>query len=719
MTPDDDLDDLRSALEQVTPKPDPATRAAHLRLAQENFDRLQGAAHAPRPSSERPRRGAWSGARDMMNAITLRGGLTATTALAACGFLVLTPAGRTLLLEPFERGEVSASDPAPALAATEEAVARPSDPLAPAPEEASLPQAKVATGDEDARSVQAAPDLAVQEEMPGDLSGAASAEVPEAEPLPDPIAPVWVLPPEEAEAAPRSPSADPEAFAPLPPAVGRLERRAAPAPGGLLSRGLVLAPRSMDSLAPLPTPSTESFANADPNPLKVTAEEPVSTFSIDVDTASYGVVRQSLLSGALPPPDAVRTEEMVNYFPYDYPAPEAGEGPFRPTVSVMTTPWNPDTRLVAIGLQGQRPAVEDRPPLNLVFLIDTSGSMDDPRKLPLLRQSFGLMVGELRPEDQVAIVAYAGSAGLVLPPTPASDREAILGALGGLTAGGSTNGQGGLEQAYDTARRMASEGEVSRVILATDGDFNVGLSDPEGLEDYVAQERESGVFLSVLGFGRGNLEDATMQALAQNGNGQAAYIDSLQEAQKVLVDQLSGEMFPIAQDVKVQVEWNSATIAEYRVIGYETRALRREDFANDRVDAGELGAGHSVTALYEVTLVDSPARLTEPLRYQPERVAQAGSDEWGLLRLRWKEPGGEQSQLFETPITGTEEAGSEAHFAAAVAGWAQILREGGPLGDWGHEDAIGLATANRGEDPFGYRTEAVRLMRLSQSLSQR
>lgn len=363
------------------------------------------------------------------------------------------------------------------------------------------------------------------------------------------------------------------------------------------------------------------------------------------------------------------------------------------------------------------PAVEDRPPLNLTFLIDTSGSMNQPDKLPLLIQSFKLMVGELRPQDQVSIVTYAGSAGLALPPTPAGERDTILNALNNLRAGGGTNGQGGLQQAYAVAEDMAEDGEVSRIILATDGDFNIGISNPDALTDFIAEKRETGTYLSVLGFGRGNLDDATMQALAQNGNGTAAYIDTLSEAQKVLVDQLTGALFPIAGDVKVQVEFNPAQVAEYRLIGYETRALAREDFNNDRVDAGELGAGHSVTAIYEITPVGSPAQLTDPLRYQPSTVADV-SGEIGYVKLRYKAPGESTSQLLETPITRDDVPGTDASFAAAIAGFGQLLRGDSALGDWGYADAIALANANRGDDPFGYRTEAVQLMRLAQSLSR-
>ena len=466
-------------------------------------------------------------------------------------------------------------------------------------------------------------------------------------------------------------------------------------------------------------PDREQFPAADPNPLQVTLENPVSTFSIDVDTASYALLRSSLNRGQLPRPEAVRIEEMVNYFSYDYPAPgPEAEAPFEPSFTVFETPWNPDTQLVHIALQGEMPA--ERPPLNLVFLIDVSGSMDDPAKLPLLIQSFRLMLGELAPDDEVAIVTYAGHTGIALEPTPASDRTAIETALTSLRAGGSTNGQGGLEAAYRLAGEMSEDGEVSRVILATDGDFNVGLSDPSRLEDFIAEERESGTYLSVLGFGRGNLQDATMQALAQNGNGTAAYIDTLHEAQRVLVDQLSGALFPIADDVKVQIEFNPARVAEYRLIGYETRALAREDFNNDAVDAGELGAGHRVTAIYEITPLGSPAIRTDPLRYGEAEVlptqAEALEQEIGFLRLRWKEPGEDQSQLIDFPVTETAEPSPEVLFATAIAGFGQILRGSEFLGSWSYADAIALANANRGADPFGLRAEAVQLMRLAESL---
>lgn len=504
--------------------------------------------------------------------------------------------------------------------------------------------------------------------------------------------------------------AAPEVLAKQSPPLAQRQITAAPSP----------SPAPMpadDAYLPVPEADTEAFANVDDNPVKVTAEDPVSTFSIDVDTASYAVVRNSLMNGSLPPKDAVRIEEMVNYFPYDYTAPGDAEA-FRPTVSVSDTPWNPGTRIVQIGIQGALPDPAERPRLNLVFLLDTSGSMQDPVKLPLLLRSIKLMLDRLRPEDEVAIVTYAGTAGTALEPTPASETETILSVLNHLSAGGSTAGVAGIEEAYALAERMTADGEVGRVLLATDGDFNVGISDPDALKDYIATKREGGTYLSVLGFGRGNLDDATMQALAQNGNGTASYIDTLNEAQKVLVDQLSGALFPIADDVKIQVEFNPAEVAEYRLLGYETRALRREDFNNDRVDAGDIGAGHQVTALYEITPVGSESRLTEPLRYGAEPAA-SGSDELGFLRLRYKAPGAEDSRLIEMPITADLPPQSDAGFAMAIAGFGQLLRGSALLGDWGWDEAIALANASKGDDPFGYRAEAVQLMRLAQNLSAR
>ena len=684
----DDLDDLKAMMTDATPRPDAARRAENLALAQKNFDSLQGSRDVARPTSVTGPRGLWTGVKTMLNTMTTKGGLTTTTALVACGFLVLSPQGQELMRPP--------SAPQITMTEFDEGIAEPQ-----------LEQSN-------ARNDQIVAGLDTQKTEPSAIEGRL-------------MAPLEAPAQDDAFADRSEPTTqrDRSLVAETAPVVAQSEvARPAPTSQPAVSSlsadsiTFVPAPRvQQDAENLIVAPNTETFANADANALQVTAETPVSTFSIDVDTASYSVLRSSLSRGQLPSPQSVRIEELVNYFPYDYPAPDANEAPFRPTVTTFETPWNADTQLVHIALQGQMPALDDRPPLNLVFLIDTSGSMDDPTKLPLLKQSFRLMLDQLRPEDEVAIVEYAGSAGQVLAPTAASDRATILQAIQSLGAGGSTNGQGGLEQAYSVAETMRADGEVNRVILATDGDFNVGLNSPDALKDFIADKRDTGTYLSVLGFGRGNLDDATMQALAQNGNGIASYIDTLSEAQKVLVDQLSGALFPIAGDVKVQVEFNPAKVAEYRLIGYETRALNREDFNNDAVDAGELGAGHAVTAIYEVTPVGSPAQLSDPLRYAPNTVA-VSSDELGFLKLRYKEPGESVSQLIEVPIIGDSIPGTEANFAAAIAGFGQLLRNPQYLDDWGYDDAIALANANRGADNFGYRTEAVQLMRLAQSLSR-
>lgn len=697
----DDLNDLKAMMHAATPRPDAARRAENIALAQKNFAALQGSAQAARPTAVTGPKGLWTGVKTMLSTMTTKGGLTATTALVACGFLILTPQGQDLLRPPS----------APQITVTEfnRAIV---------PPEAVSGSATVAAPREDIFASQPQDIATVPAvDLTPNLNTADRSRI-TAKSLPQVTADADILQEQASEIA--EGMTEGQAMA----ATTMQTSRVAPTlndeqamPRLAPERVVVAPPPQADDAMVSPAPSTESFANAVASPLKITAEEPVSTFSIDVDTASYALVRSSLSRGQLPPREAVRIEEMVNYFPYNYPAPDAGEAPFRTTVTTFQTPWNADTQLVHIALQGRMPEIAERPPLNLVFLIDTSGSMDDPAKLPLLKQSFRMMLDQLRPQDQVAIVEYAGSAGQVLAPTAATERAALLQAIQSLGAGGATNGQGGLEQAYLLAEAMAETGEVSRIILATDGDFNVGLNDPEALKTFIADKRATGTYLSVLGFGRGNLDDATMQALAQNGNGTAAYIDTLSEAQKVLVDQLSGALFPIASDVKVQVEFNPGKIAEYRLIGYETRALRRADFNNDAVDAGELGAGHAVTAIYEVTTVGSPAQLSDPLRYAPSTVAET-SDELGFLKLRYKAPGEDVSQLIELPITGNDAPGTEANFAAAIAGFGQLLRGDDHLGDWGYADAIALAAANRGEDAFGYRTEAVQLMRLAQSLSR-
>ncbi len=482
-----------------------------------------------------------------------------------------------------------------------------------------------------------------------------------------------------------------------------------------------------DAVAPQQRPGTENerYGEFEDNPVKLVAEEPVSTFSIDVDTASYSVVRRYLNDGVLPPKDAVRTEELVNYFNYDYALPDGPDEPFRADVAVYDTPWDAGTQLIRIGLQGYDIPADTRPAANLVFLVDTSGSMNAPDKLPLLKKSLKMLVDQMGPEDSIAIVAYAGSAGVVLEPTRGSEKRKIMAALNAFRAAGSTAGAEGIRQAYALAEANFQEDAVNRVILATDGDFNVGHTENSTLEDYISRKRETGVYLSILGFGRGNYKDDRMQVLAQAGNGNAAYIDTLNEARKVLVDEMGGTLFAIANDVKIQVEFNPAYVAEYRLVGYETRLLAREDFNNDKVDAGEVGSGHEVTALYEITPPESDSRLVDPLRYgEPAPKAAAGVDngEIANLRLRYKLPGEAKSTLWERPIlaearTSFAEAPREARFATAVAGFGQILRGAVNVEDFTFDNVIAVARAAKGDDPFGYRSEFLQLVRLAKNAS--
>jgi Ca-activated chloride channel family protein len=478
-------------------------------------------------------------------------------------------------------------------------------------------------------------------------------------------------------------------------------------------------------IAPQPAPgdiNREEYRDVDSNPIKLVSEEPVSTFSVDVDTASYAVARRFLNQGEAPPSDSVRVEELINYFDYDYPLPESRDAPFAMTTVVTPTPWNEHTQLLHVGLKGYDIEAQDRPRANLVFLLDVSGSMEDPNKLPLLKQSLRMLVEQLDDDDTVSIVVYAGAAGAVLEPTPGSQRGRILAALDNLSAGGSTAGGEGLRLAYSLAEQSFDETAVNRIILATDGDFNVGVTDDERLEDFVARKRESGVYLSILGFGAGNYNDALMQTIAQAGDGTAAYIDSLNEARKVLHDEMAGTLFPIADDVKIQIEFNPARVAEYRLIGYETRLLRREDFSNDAVDAGEIGAGHEVTAVYEIAAPGSEGLRVEPSRYSAVPEAQGEvNGEFAFLRVRYKLPGEDESRLIEQPITEDDafesiaKAPAETRWVAAVAAYGQLLRRDPYTGAFDFSDVIDLAQGARGEDPFGYRAEFVQLARLADS----
>ncbi len=491
-------------------------------------------------------------------------------------------------------------------------------------------------------------------------------------------------------------------------------RRAAPSSPPMVS-GL---PYSQPPQQPL---DTERYPNATSNPIRRVADEPVSTFSIDVDTAAYSNVRRFINDGQRPPRDAVRVEELINYFDYGYARPESRREPFRIYTAVAPSPWSDGRQIIHIGVQGYDLPRTQQPPLNLVFLIDTSGSMYSADKLPLAIKALNVLIDRLRPQDHVSIVAYAGSAGAVLAPTSGRDRLRMRCALGALQAGGSTAGGQGLALAYSLAQQNFQAGAVNRVILMTDGDFNVGVADPSRLKDFVAEKRSSGIYLSVYGFGRGNYNDVMMQTLAQNGNGVAGYIDSLEEARKAFRDDFTASLFPIADDVKIQVEFNPAFVSEYRLIGYETRMLNREDFNNDRVDAGEVGAGASVTALYEITPAGGP-RSSDDLRYQsearPATPAMARGAEIAFVKLRYKRPGEATSNLITQAVGAPniygrlDAAPEQTRWAVAVAAYGQLLR-GDPWlrAGFGWPQVTALAQGARGEDPDGLRAEFVRLTR--------
>ena len=479
---------------------------------------------------------------------------------------------------------------------------------------------------------------------------------------------------------------------------------------------------------PVIPPGNDRFPDKEPTGVLSVAEHPVSTFSVDVDTASYAFVRRALTGGRLPPREAVRVEELVNYFPYAYPAPQDRAQPFRVTTTAMPTPWSADSRLLHIAIRGYDIARAERPRANVVLLIDTSGSMQPNDRLPLLQQGFRLFAQQLRDDDRVAIVTYAGQAQTALEPTAGRDRHKIVETIDNLRAGGSTAGGEGLQRAYALAERHFDKQAVNRVILATDGDFNVGIVDPKELERFIVAKRKSGIYLSIFGVGVGNLNDALMQRLAQAGNGNAAYIDSLLEARKAMSQELASTLFPIADDVKVQVEFNPAAVAEYRLIGYETRMLSREDFKDDRVDAGDIGAGHTVTALYEITPTGAKQRRIDPLRYQSEREPVAPppptsrTDELAFVRLRYKLPGEAASRLIEQPVRAADVLARldavpvEQRFAAAAVAFAQRLRGESALDGFSYAAIADLANAARGADPEGYRAEFVRLVCMAETL---
>ncbi|MFY2764540.1 vWA domain-containing protein [Arenimonas sp. MALMAid1274] len=483
-----------------------------------------------------------------------------------------------------------------------------------------------------------------------------------------------------------------------------------------------VAPQAVMAMPRMVTaePNTERYAEFDDNGIVRTAENPVSTFSIDVDTGSYSNVRRMLAQGQLPPKDAVRVEEMINYFDYGYAGPRDRSQPFAVATELAPAPWNDKRLLLQVGIQGYDVPASEIPASNLVFLIDTSGSMAEQDKLPLLKESFRQLVPRLRAQDRVSIVVYAGSAGLVLPPTSGDRHDEILQALDRLEAGGSTNGGEGIDLAYLMARQSFIDGGVNRIVLATDGDFNVGIYDERALETKVEQGRKSGIALTTLGFGQGNYNEALAEKLADVGDGNHAYIDNLMEGRKVLVEEMSSTLMTIASDVKIQVEFNPAMVAEYRLIGYENRALAREDFNNDQVDAGEIGAGHDVTALYEICLVGAGCESSDALRYAPQPATQGRGQELAHLKLRYKLPGEDRSVLLERPVTRsalTMQPSEGLRFAAAVAAYADLLRGGGNVGRFGWDQVEALALGARGSDAWGYRAEFLQLLAQARRLA--
>ncbi len=479
---------------------------------------------------------------------------------------------------------------------------------------------------------------------------------------------------------------------------------------------------------PQSQPDTERYPDATPNPVKRTAEQPVSTFAIDVDTASYANVRRFIDEGRAPPRDAVRVEELINYFDYGYARPTSPARPFAVTTAIAAAPWAPGRQVVHIGLQGYELPPGERRPLNLTFLVDVSGSMNSPDKLELAKKAMNLVIDRLRPEDTVAVTYYAEGAGTTLAPTSGVEKLKLRCAVASLRAAGGTAGATGMTNAYDQAQVNFARDRVNRILMFTDGDFNVGVTDDKRLEDYVADKRTTGIYLSVYGFGRGNYQDARMQAIAQAGNGTAAYVDSLNEARRLFGPGFDRGAFPIADDVKIQVEFNPARVAEWRLVGYETRLLNEEDFSNDQIDAGEAGSGASVTALYEITPVGGPARLPER-RYPDNRVGVGGGDpngEIGFIQVRYKQPGAARSELIQQPIANrvsgpvSAQPPEATRWALAVAAFGQKLR-GDPWmdADYGWDRILEQAQGARGDDPYGERAEFVQLVRAAQGLPER
>ena len=474
-----------------------------------------------------------------------------------------------------------------------------------------------------------------------------------------------------------------------------------------------------------PEAGSENYAEFDDDGIQRVLENAVSTFSIDVDTGAYSNVRRMLNQGILPPEDAVRAEELINYFSYDYPLSETNV-PFSIVTEISVSPWNTGKHLLHIGIKANEPDNVDELHSNLVFLVDVSGSMNSPDKLDLLKNSLKMLSRQLSAEDSVSLVVYAGASGVVLEPTAGNETRQISAALDRLQAGGSTNGEAGIQLAYAMAEQAFIEGGINRVILATDGDFNVGMSGVDELKELIEDKRESGISLTTLGFGSGNYNDHMMEQLADSGNGNYAYIDNINEARKVLVDEMHSTLQTVAKDVKIQIEFNPAVVAEYRLVGYENRELAREDFNNDQVDAGEIGAGHTVTAIYEIALVGSESLSTDPLRYNQGNARQnetANLDELAFLKLRYKAPDSGESILLERALMAADirediaDTSDNYRFSAAVAGLAQLLRDNDQTSTLDYDTVLDLAQGARGEDEFGYRAEFIQLARTAQALS--
>lgn len=544
--------------------------------------------------------------------------------------------------------------------------------------------------------------------------------------------------PSPAPPAPPPPYVAPP-FAPPPPPAPPAPMRPAvvgtTASGRTSMDGFVVGGSRIMQGAVAPQPDTERYPDATPNPVKRVTDQPVSTFSIDVDTAAYSNVRRFINDGATPPKDAVRVEEMINYFDYGYARPTSAGEPFAITTAVAASPWSPGRQIVHIGLQGYELPAAQRRPLNLTFMVDVSGSMSSPDKLGLAQQSMNLIIDRMRPQDRLAVTSYASGAGTVVGPTSGSEKLKLRCAVASLSAGGSTAGAQGMTNAYQQAEAAFGPDKVNRILMFTDGDFNVGVTDDKRLEDYVADKRKTGIYLSVYGFGRGNYQDARMQTIAQAGNGTAAYVDDLNEARRLFGPAFDRGAFPIADDVKIQVEFNPARVSDYRLIGYETRLLNEQDFANDAIDAGEVGSGASVTALYEITPVGGPSQIPDR-RYDGNRADRSpdnslgvgGGDpngEVGFVQVRYKLPGQPTSRLIQKVVSNAGAPVSavppeSTRWAMAVAAFGQRLR-GDPWMASAFDDAaiLDLAQGSRGDDPYGERAAFVQLVRAADTLPAR